>query len=81
MEDLDRPISLTAEFFTWASKTPKNATEGEYFAKELEKISPEYRYKFFYNIALQIVPFIQSNPNLKKVCAKCGSDDLKIVSS
>ena len=81
MEDLDRPISLTAEFFTWASKTPKNATEGEYFVKELEKISPEYRYKLFYNIALQIKPFIQSSPDLKRICSECGSDNLKIVSS
>lgn len=52
-EDLERPISLTTELCEYASKG-KNAPDYQYFVDELEKISKEYRYKFFYNIAQKV---------------------------
>ncbi|MDE2589082.1 MAG: hypothetical protein KGL95_05400 [Patescibacteria group bacterium] len=53
-EDHTLPIKLTEEFMTWASKERRNATECEQFVKQYEKISPEYRFKVFYNISIKI---------------------------
>lgn len=77
-ENLERPVTLSAELYVCASKQ-KNALDYQYFVDELEKISREYRFKFFYNIARSIKPHIQANPNVKQVCKKCGSEDIEYV--
>lgn len=78
MEDLERPISLAAELYVYASKE-KNVDDYKYFVEELNKISPENQHKFFYNIAKTITPHLQANPLVKPVCKKCSSDEIEYV--
>lgn len=52
-EDLNLPIELTRDLLEYASKK-KNALEYEKIVEKFMKISPEYRFKVFYNIAVKI---------------------------
>lgn len=75
-EPPERALSLATEFFVHASKQ-KIVADYQYFVDELVKLHEDDRHKLFYNIAQMVKPYIQEDPNLKRVCGECGSDKIE----